>query len=297
MTTTLTEFLERRLKLSGEEVNGWYRACCPFHGERRPSFGVELTSPYRYNCFACSAGGDIVTLVMKLLAVSEIKARRLLLPTQLNFQSSDREFEVEFMPLDPAVLPFYQSQLLRKRPRRYLLGRGFSPELAAAFGLGYDLKRKSLVMPLREPFSDAVEGLFFRGVAGSFKHLEGPKRRLVFASPNYRRTDTVIVTEGWADAMRLYQWRRLLGIPSAAVMSIQQARVTAHVSRFLADYAAIYWALDNDAAGLRGLEKSATGKQRQFLVEFDGKDAAQSSEFKVRRLGGIDVPALPSQYR
>ena len=73
--------------------------------------------------------------------------------------------------------------------------------------------------------------------------------------------------------------------------------MTAHVSRFLADYAAVYWALDNDDAGLRGLEKSATGKQRQYLIEFDGKDAAQSSKFEIRQLGGINAPALPSQYR
>ena len=49
------------LKKSGRAE---YKACCPFHSERTPSFYVSQDKQL-YNCFGCKASGNIVTFLME----------------------------------------------------------------------------------------------------------------------------------------------------------------------------------------------------------------------------------------
>src|SRR4030081_1777198 len=48
------------------ESAGTYRALCPFHQERTPSFWIDARdgSNEHYWCFGCSAHGDVITFVM-----------------------------------------------------------------------------------------------------------------------------------------------------------------------------------------------------------------------------------------
>src|SRR5215471_14543828 len=49
------------------------KACCPFHGEKTPSFSVD---PKReiFKCFGCGAGGDAIEFVMKHETIGFIEA-------------------------------------------------------------------------------------------------------------------------------------------------------------------------------------------------------------------------------
>ncbi|HET9050820.1 MAG TPA: CHC2 zinc finger domain-containing protein, partial [Candidatus Dormibacteraeota bacterium] len=49
-----------RLERSGR---GW-KALCPFHSERTPSFNVS-TEKQSWYCFGCQQGGDVITFVEK----------------------------------------------------------------------------------------------------------------------------------------------------------------------------------------------------------------------------------------
>ena len=47
------------LKKSGKD----YKACCPFHEEKTPSFSVNPEKQFYY-CFGCGAGGNAIGFVM-----------------------------------------------------------------------------------------------------------------------------------------------------------------------------------------------------------------------------------------
>ena len=48
------------LKRAGSNMNG----LCPFHSEKSPSFTV-FPNTQSFYCFGCSAGGDVITFIMR----------------------------------------------------------------------------------------------------------------------------------------------------------------------------------------------------------------------------------------
>src|ERR1700754_4607882 len=48
------------LKKAGRE----YKACCPFHGEKTPSFWVSPEKQF-YHCFGCGAHGTVLRFLME----------------------------------------------------------------------------------------------------------------------------------------------------------------------------------------------------------------------------------------
>ena len=54
-----------------------YWACCPFHGEKTPSFSVNRENQFFY-CFGCHTGGDVFTFVEKMENVTFPEALRIL---------------------------------------------------------------------------------------------------------------------------------------------------------------------------------------------------------------------------
>ena len=60
------------LKKSG---NGSWKACCPFHQEKTPSFHVSETKQLYY-CFGCQKGGDVVKFMREYLNLDYVEAIR-----------------------------------------------------------------------------------------------------------------------------------------------------------------------------------------------------------------------------
>ena len=125
-----------------------YKALCPFHTEKTPSF-VIFTDTQSWHCFgACSTGGDIFSFVMRQENVDFSEALRFLA----------RRAGVELRPLDQAQLQrrdaldrlravnaaaaqYYHRTLMTmtqgERAKRYLEGRGVTTATMATFQLGY----------------------------------------------------------------------------------------------------------------------------------------------------------------
>jgi len=130
------------LKKSGRE----YKANCPFHEERTPSFYVVPDKGF-YKCFGCGKSGDVFSFVMErqgmdfVEAVKHVAARS---GIEVQDVSRGREDEDPHRPLyeiNAFARDWFRRQLLDEkvgdRARTYLKGRGVGPEIAERFGLGY----------------------------------------------------------------------------------------------------------------------------------------------------------------
>lgn len=60
---------DRSYKIKGDQLS----CCCPFHNEKRPSFGINLRTG-SYNCFSCDAQGNIVKFVSDILEINTAEA-------------------------------------------------------------------------------------------------------------------------------------------------------------------------------------------------------------------------------
>ena len=125
-----------------------YWGCCPFHGEKTPSFTVD---PARglYHCFGCGAGGDVFSYVMKRDNLSFFDAMKQLaekygIPIPERAKSAQeiaREKETkEVMAANDLASRFFHSCLVNTRygekGLKYLAGRGIGRDIIDSFDLG-----------------------------------------------------------------------------------------------------------------------------------------------------------------
>lgn len=118
-----------------------FKAPCPFHSERTPSFFV---SPARdtWHCFGCSRGGDQFSFVMEMEGV-EFREALDILASRAGVEVRDtapeeRSERSHLLSLMEEATRFYQLQL-SKTPAvlSYLRGRGVVTESLKAFRVGY----------------------------------------------------------------------------------------------------------------------------------------------------------------
>src|SRR5262249_39431027 len=112
------------LKKSGRE----YKACCPFHGEKTPSFWVSPEKQF-YHCFGCGAHGTVLGFLMNYdrmsfpEAIEDLAARLgLEVPREGgDAQGAARRVDDEAYELMNRVALFYADQLARdERARQYV---------------------------------------------------------------------------------------------------------------------------------------------------------------------------------
>ena len=254
---TLSALIGKTVKITraGRE----YKACCPFHNEKTPSFTINDEKGF-YHCFGCGAHGDAIRWMTDQRGLSFMDAIRELAATAgMDVPAPDpraakrQEQQKSLRDVTEEAAHWFEDQLGGidgAMARDYLKKRGISDATSRKFRFGYAPDSRSKLKSALDQFPAdmlveagmliAVEGKEpydrFRGrlmipirdargrvIAfggrilgeGEPKYLNSPdtplfdKGRTLYnldlASPASRRTNRIIVVEGYMDVIALAQ--------------------------------------------------------------------------------------------
>ncbi|WP_336986558.1 DNA primase [Altererythrobacter aquiaggeris] len=142
--TTLSTLISRTTKL--QKAGHEWKACCPFHDEKSPSFTVSDQKGF-YHCFGCGAHGDAIRWMTDqrglafMDAVKELAAEAgIEVPAADPRQAQRAEQRASLHDVMADAQSFFEKCLLEpvgEKAREYLDARGFGQHTAQRFGFGF----------------------------------------------------------------------------------------------------------------------------------------------------------------
>jgi len=206
---SVTEEIKKRadlVEIVGQSVqlraagNDRWKACCPFHDEKTPSFYVSREKGF-YKCFGCGKSGDVFRFLMETENMTFPEARKSLaarygiaLPERREQSPEERAQNTQrerLLKVAASAQKFFSEQFSGNAglvARDYARKRGLSRETVEKFGLGYapdawDGLRSNLTRKQGFSEDDGIEaGLFIerKSVEGELGGMfaEGATRKV-----------------------------------------------------------------------------------------------------------------------
>jgi DNA primase len=182
----IVEVVGRRvqLKKAGRE----FKACCPFHDEKTPSFTVSPGKGF-YHCFGCGAHGTAIGFLMEFDHMSFVESIESLagsMGVEVPHSESDkpaRRYD-ELFSLMATVAKYWQSAI-KDAPAvvDYLKKRGIDGATAKRFGIGYAPDGWSNVLDKFGKSAEATERLLATGLIirkDNGQHYDRFRDRIMF---------------------------------------------------------------------------------------------------------------------
>lgn len=146
-STDIVDLIQSYLPL--KRAGAQFRANCPFHNEKTPSFYVN-PARQSFHCFGCGKGGDAITFVRECENLPFMEAVRKLAGRagiQIREEESDpneidrRRSRGRLLDLHREAAEFLHQRLMSDpdaaHAREYLKGRGFGREMAVNWTVGW----------------------------------------------------------------------------------------------------------------------------------------------------------------
>ncbi|MFN3749698.1 MAG: DNA primase [Sphingorhabdus sp.] len=142
--TTLSALIGRSIKVT--KAGREYKACCPFHNEKTPSFTINDEKGF-YHCFGCGAHGDAIRWMTDQRGLSFMDAVKELadaagmqVPAPDPRAAAKAERANTLYDVMAAAQQWFVAQfqgLEGAEARAYCEQRGLKPETIKAFGIGF----------------------------------------------------------------------------------------------------------------------------------------------------------------
>ncbi len=143
----IVELLGKYLQLR-RAGNSW-KACCPFHSEKTPSFHVN-PARQSFHCFGCGVGGDALKFIMMfenldyptaLRRLADMNGIPVIEEEENPEMARQRRMRARVVEANSLATDYYHRKLCRDAAaahvREYLKKRGFGIEIARAWQLGW----------------------------------------------------------------------------------------------------------------------------------------------------------------
>ncbi len=143
--TDIVTIIGERLTL--QRAGSYYKANCPFHSERSPSFFVNEVIQ-RYKCYGCGEHGDVFEFLEKYEGLTFYETLKYLaekagVTLKEQVRTKDDELRDEVLAALNLAKEYYHYLLITHEvgapAREYLKNRGISTAMIKHFGVGYSL--------------------------------------------------------------------------------------------------------------------------------------------------------------
>ena len=162
-------------------VGSTFKACCPFHKEKTPSFHVN-PARQTYHCFGCGAHGDVFKFLMTQDGLGFMDAVRLLaeragvaLAIETDYAAEERN---NLLAIHAEAAAFYRRCLLQTPEasvaRTYLANRKLGDEISERFAIGYAPQAPDTLLRWGEKHGFTPEMLITAGMLAPPNHPERP---------------------------------------------------------------------------------------------------------------------------
>ncbi len=187
--TDIVEVINSRvpLKQAGRE----WKACCPFHNERTPSFYVNPAKQF-YHCFGCGESGTAISFLMKYgnlqfrETIEELAlGAGMKIPTQAKGRPVNKDYD-RLLKIMESAQSAYRNELHQGEngiAREYLQNRNITSESAKKFGLGFAPERWDFLLNRLGTSAESRELLEKAGLAirkDGNKEYDRFRNRLMF---------------------------------------------------------------------------------------------------------------------
>jgi len=176
-----------------------YRALCPFHAEKTPSFMVSPQLQI-FKCFGCGAGGDAIKFLqlyerMDFWEAVEFLAQKAGVKLKRRVLGKDEQLRRRLWELHRQAAEFYHFLLTKHRcgeaARAYLKQRGLTPKAVATFKIGFSPLNPTAVAEFLRKKRFTVQEMLQSGlvIASSYQRgqlLDRFRGRLVFPLHDHR---------------------------------------------------------------------------------------------------------------
>ena len=198
----ISEVVGARVTFDKKKTNaakGDFWGCCPFHGEKTPSFHCEDRKG-RYHCFGCGVSGDHFKFVTELDGLGFPEAVELLagqaglaMPIMDKAEQQREEARATLFDVMELATKFFEDQLQHAngaKARAYLRDRGLRVDVQQEFRLGYAPESRNALkefLASKNIPQDQVEGcglvVFGPDIAVSYDRF---RDRVMFPIPDSR---------------------------------------------------------------------------------------------------------------